>query len=129
MRSDISEIGARGVPLTIKILDDATEKPIANALVRILYFSGDELAQGQAEGRTGGDGLVVLNPELWWTRDLRSGRESGGVRFWDKAIEIKADQYGALKEELRKFIGDGMDLHDPPPPMITIRMKREQQAI
>jgi hypothetical protein len=130
VRQEIREIGGREEPLTFIVVDAGTQKPIANAMVRLLT-EGDNhrrvLVSGQSEGRTQTDGSVILRPELIFTHTHRAFRPSGGIRFWDdKRLEISADGYEPLSEELQKYAGHGKFLYDPPLPPITIEMKRRK---
>jgi hypothetical protein len=122
-----AEIGAREEPLSFMVIDAGNQKPIPNALVRILTEVDKErfeLVRGQSEGRTQTDGSVTLRPELTFTHRHIAFQPSGAIRFWDKRLEISADGYEPLSGELQKYTGLGKYLYDPPLPPLTIEMKR-----
>jgi len=128
----IGEIGAQEEPLTFIVVDAETQKPIPNALVRLLTGVDKDndrlvLVGGQSEGRTKTDGSVSLRPELIFTHTHRAFRPSGWIRFWDnKRLEISADGYEPLSGELQEYAGKGRPLYDSPLPPLTIGMKRNQ---
>ena len=121
-----AEIGGQEVPLTFKVVDGENQQPIANASVRIMTDNDTVVARGLSAGRTDREGNVSLRPELIFTSINKNYRRSGGIRFWGKGIEAKADGYLPLAERLETYVGLGMPLFDPPPPPITIQMKRVQ---
>jgi hypothetical protein len=126
----IAEIGGRPIPLRIVVLDARSLRPIPNAVVRV--FSGmdpayhdAELADGESEGQTAGDGRVTVTPVLTFTSQWRDFRGGGGIRFWDKVLEVTADDHQPVVARLMDFLDQGMGLHDPPPPTITVFMKSQ----
>jgi hypothetical protein len=126
MMGGIGEIGFREEPLTFKIVDAKTRKPIPNALIRILsrFDISPTLADGRSEGRTKENGVVDLSPELTFTFTSRPFYHSGAIRFWDKDLEITAEGYQPVKGELSDFIGWGKSFYAPHLPPVTIEMNR-----
>ncbi len=125
----VDEIGAREFPLSFKVVDAETDNPIPNASVRILFDANTkETVVGQSEGQTNGDGVVNLLPELNWTSMTRPlwGRR-GSVHFWHYVLEVTARNYVPLSPELSDYTGSARPLHDPCPPPITIKMKRQEE--
>jgi hypothetical protein len=125
---DIDEIGANEVPLTFVVVDAESQKPIPNALIQILdkFDEPRTVSQGQSEGRTQEDGSLSLSPSLIYTASIRSFRQSGTIRFWNKRIEIEAEGYQLLSEKLEAYSGAYARLFDFSVLPITIAMKRRQ---
>jgi len=124
--SSLDEIGAHEVLLTFNVVDAETQKPIPNALVRVLYHGEPpELAQGQSEGRTNSEGNVTLRPDIIFTSFSTQFYHRGNVRFWDKRLEVTAVDYKPVCQELSDYTGSNRPLNDPSPPPVTIKMNRK----
>ena len=122
-----SEFGFLDVPMVVKVVDKNTQRPIANASVRVLSDEG-ALADGQAADQTKEDGQVTLIPQLTSISRKTNGSKNGGIRFWDKRIEVKVDGYLSIEDKLSKYAGDGISFNDLPPPLITIDVSKVLQA-
>ena len=124
----VSEIGGLTLPMTFVVVDAETNKPIANALVKIHYrYDVMEMAQGQSEGRTDADGTLNLAPELIWTSQGMWHRRRGSIRFWDKGITATSAGYKPLNQDLAAYTGSGRPLSDLSPVSIVIEMARNRK--
>lgn len=123
----MSEIGARALPMRFAVVDAKTDKPIANALVRIHDRHDVELIQGPSEGRTDAGGTLQMAPELTWTSRGRWHRRQGSIRFGDKRVAVTADGYVSLHQDLKTYTGPGRSLFDQSPVSVVIKMNRVPQ--
>jgi hypothetical protein len=124
----MSEIGGVPLPMTFVVVDAETNKPVANALVKIHdRFDVMEMAQGQSEGRTDADGTLNLAPQLIWTSRGMWHRRRGSIRFWDKGIMATSAGYEPLNQDLETYTGSGRPLSDLSPVSIVIKMNRNRR--
>ncbi len=119
-----SQIGGLTLQMTIVVVEAETNRPIANALVRIHnHYDALELARGHSEGHTDAEGTVDLAPELIWASEGKWHRRSGWIRFWDKAVSVTSAGYEPLCDEMEAFTGRARPLHDLSPVSIVVKMK------
>jgi hypothetical protein len=124
----IGEIGGRELPMTIIVVDEETQKPISNALVRIIEeYDMATVTSGQSEALTAEGGKVNLMPELTYSATTKPFRRSGSIRFWGKIVVITAEEYQPLSVQLMELTGRmGISLYAPPLLPLTIAMKRKK---
>ena len=81
---------------------------------------------GKSEGRTDGDGTVILVPKLIYTERNKAFRQSGWIQFYHTTLLITAEGFDPLYMHLEEYTGSRTPVFDPPLPPLTIGMTLNQ---
>jgi hypothetical protein len=128
------EDGSTVIPLSFKVVDSATGKPIQGATVRLrrgLEYATMTVAPGEhgVQATTGPDGAVVLSEEFCTVARTGTIENSAfvylhyyGAYFW---VQAQAPGYDVYLEQLTDLVGKRRDFSDRVPPITRITLVRE----